>query len=563
MTSTLEELARRLDALDGRGYPAYKSIRGGWSKEGLTLFVDHVQGDPFATPSRLRLRLPHERLEIPSDLRSNRVRRIGLADYLLEIFADATHSIESRGSGGSGRVLVDAGEAEVLERTGCLITEEHVELRFRVGLPARGRSILGHAAAALLTRDLVAAAMRLRWSELDGEEVRAQVDLVEDHAHLQAGLVARGLIAFVRNGSVLPRASGVSSRPLEDAVPFRSPSSLETSLPTLHHGEVVGMGIPEGVTLLVGGGFHGKTTLLEAIQRGVYPHVAGDGREWVVTRARAAKVRSEDARSVVGVDLRPFISELPRGRSTARFSTPDASGSTSLAAAILEAIELDACALLLDEDTCATNLLVRDARMQRLVEQEPIVPLIERIRELHRGHGVSTILALGASGDYLEVADRVLRLTEYVTEDVTVRAQEVVAELSSDRTKTPALPDLSIAARRPLARSFDTHRGRKKRTRARGLRELTLGELTIDLVGVEQLVDESQVRAIGALLERAQELADGELTLPELIDALLAEVREGGLLAARDAPDLAMPRGLEVGAAINRARSLALEEGPA
>jgi len=562
MRGTLEDLGDRLASLDRRGYPAYKSIKGEWSAGDWTLHVDHVQGDPFATPSRLRVRLPTEAHGVPARHRANHPRRVALADYLLERFADETEGIGSAGSGGSGRVRVDAGGAEVLERSGCVVAEGAIELRFRVGLPARGRSILGRAAAELLTRALPDAVEGLRWEALDADAVRAQVDLVEDHAHLAAALRERGLVAFVRDGSVLPRLSGTSSRPMDDAVPFESPPSLRVTLPTLHHGEVTGMGLPEGVTLIVGGGFHGKTTLLEAIGRGVYPHVPGDGREWVVTRADAARVRSEDGRSVVGVDLSGFIRDLPRGRSTVAFDTADASGSTSLAAAILEAIELGSGALLLDEDTCATNLLVRDARMQRLVEAEPLVPLIDRVRELHRAHGVSTVLALGASGDYLEVADTVLRMTEYVPDDVTERAAEVAREIPSAREPVTDLPPLAVATRRPTARSFDARKGKRNRVRARGLRELTLGEQVIDLSAIAQLVDDSQVRAIGALLERAGRVADGELTLRALVEALVARVDEGGLIAVADLPELARPRGLELGAAINRLRSLTLARTP-
>jgi len=562
MRGSLEDLADRLSSIDRRGYPAYKSITGAWSAGDWTLHIDHVQGDPFATPSRLRVRLPAAAHGVPEALRDNRVRRVALADYLLERFADETRDVGCAGSGGSGRVRVDAGGAEILERSGCIVGDDAIELRFRVGLPAKGRSILGRAAAGLLARDLPDAVEALRYAELDADALRAQVDLVEDHAHLAASLRARGLVAFVRDGAVLPRRSGTSSRPLEGAVPFESPASLRVTLPTLHHGEVTGMGVPEGVTLIVGGGFHGKTTLLDAIGLGVYPHVPGDGREWVVTRPAAARVRSEDGRSVMGVDLSGFIRDLPRGRSTRRFDTPDASGSTSLAAALLEAIELGADTLLLDEDTCATNLLVRDARMQRLVEAEPLVPLIDRVRELHRSHGVSTVLALGASGDYLEVADTVVRMTEYVPDDVTARAAEVAREVPTAREAVTDLPPLSLATRRPTARSFDARKGKRNRVRSRGLRELTLGEQTIDLVAVEQLVDDSQVRAIGALLERAGRVADGERTLRELVEALVAIVDEGGLIAASDRPELARPRGLELGAAINRLRSLRLAADP-
>lgn len=559
--ASLEDLSRALIALDRRGYPAYRSIRGAWEGEGLTLFVDHVQGDPFATPSSLRFRIPHGSHAIPEALWATPSRRTALADLLLDVFAEETRALSTSGSGGSGNVRVDAGGAEILARTGCMVFDTFIELRFRVGLPARGRSILGRAAADLLTRDLPRAARGIFWDAIDPEEARAQVELVEDHAHLQGLLAERGLVAFVRDGAILPRASGVSSAPLRGAVPFQSPERLRVRLPTLHHGEITGMGVPEGVTLLVGGGFHGKTTLLEALQVGVHPHAPGDGREWVVTRPDAVKVRSEDGRCVTGVDLRPFIQDLPPGpggvsRDRARFSSADASGSTSLAAAILEAVALGARALLMDEDTCATNLLVRDARMQALVAHEPIVPFIDRARELYEDHGVSSVLALGGSGDYLDVATTVVCMESYRPEDVTERAREVAARIPTLRQPSTSLPPITFAERRPEPSSFDARVGKKRRVKSRGLRELTLGHQVVELGAVEQLVDDSQVRAIGALLERAGDLADGERDVGALVDALMALVEEGSLLAARDAPELAMPRRFELGAAIDRLRSL-------
>jgi predicted ABC-class ATPase len=556
---TLSDLARELESLDRKGYPAYKSIRGGWEGDGFTLFVDHVQGDPFATPSRLRFSVPAETHGIPAEHWSNPIRRVALADHLLDVFAGATDRLRPvGGSGKSGRVRVDAGDAEVLARSGCVVHDDRIELRFRVGLPAQGRRILGRAAAKLLTRELPRALTEVFWDALDPAEVREHVLLVEDHDYVQGQLAERGLVAFVRDGSVLPRASGVSSDPLPDAIPFESPASLRVTLPTLHHGEVSGMGVPDGVTLLVGGGFHGKTTLLEALQLGVYPHVPGDGREWVVTRADTTKVRSEDGRSVVGVDLSPFIHDLPRGRSTERFATPNASGSTSLAAGILEALELGARALLMDEDTCATNLLVRDARMQVLVQRETIVPLIDRVRELHEEHGVSTVLALGGSGDYLDVADTVVMMESYLPHDVSARAREVASRVETGRIAEASKPPLRVVERRPRPRSFDARAGKREKVRSRGVRELTLGRNEIDLSAVEQLVDDSQVRAIGALLRRAGRIADAELTLRELVGRLMERVLRDGLVAVDDSPELAMPRPFEVGAAINRLRALEL-----
>jgi len=551
------ELKRILAGLEGRGYKAYKRILGTWRLGPFTLVVDHVQADPFASPSKLRLQIPAFVHGIPPEIWATPARKRGFLDFVLRAFRDAAKKIPpTGGTGHSGRVLVDAGNAEILVRSGAEITEEYLELRFRAGLPARGRSILGRAAARLLAEELPKAAQAVLWENLDQSMAWEFAKLSEDHAHLQSLLAERGLVAFVADGSVLPRASGISSKPLKGAVPFKSPPELSVTLPTRHHGEITGMGVPEGVILITGGGFHGKTTLLEALELGVYPHVPGDGREWVASRIETLKVRSEDGRSVAGVDLRPFIHDLPGGKSTAFFETQDASGSTSLAAAILEGLEAGARVLLLDEDTSATNLLIRDARMQRLVKKETITPLIDRVRELYEKLGVSTILVVGGSGDYLDVADRVILMEEYLPKDATEEARRVAAELPTQRTLGDPAHPLAVTPRCPLPESFDPRRGRKEKVRAKGLREIVFGFEVIELDALEQLVDDSQARAVGAMLKRLGKLADGKTPLKALAERVVKEVEEQGLFALEPSPELALPRLFELVGAANRLRSL-------
>ena len=487
---------------------------------------------------------------------------MALADFLLRRVAWLARDFEPRGSGKSGRVFVDAGDAEVLARASCTFVGETLELGLRIGLPGRGRRIAGRAAAQVLARRLPELLRTLAWPRIDQAFARRHVDLVDDHAHLQAQLDERGLVAFVRDGSILARATGVSSEPLEGAVPFESPASLRVTLPTRHHGEVHGMGLPVGVTLITGGGFHGKTTLLTAICRGIHPHILGDGREWVVTSPEAVKVRSEDGRSVVGVDLRGLIGDLPGARDTSRFSTPNASGSTSLAATILESLEAGARALLLDEDTCATNLLIRDARMQELVAHETITPLIDHVRPLYEQGGVSTVFVIGGSGDYLEVADTVILVDNYRAQEITARAREVMAAHPTGRAVCTSQAALSPTPRRPRRESFNPWRGarRKAAVRARGIHELQLGEQEVELAALEQLVDASQTRAIGAMLAWLYEHGARGGTVRELSEQVLAEVARGGLRVLDARPEMAQVRRFELIAALNRLRALSLAE---
>ncbi len=572
---SLEELRAELARIDRRPYPAYKDLRGAYALGEVTLFIDHVQGDPFAAPSRVRVRLPRRGALDPALDGASAARRVALADFLARRAARAIEAAVRagragrQGSGRSGEVRVDAPGAEVLERSACRLTDDWAELRLSAGLPAAGRTVLGREAAALLLDLLPGIAWEaLRLGPDDAAAARRHLDTVEDARALRDGLAAREIVAFVADGAILPRASGVSQRPLADAIPFASPPELRVTLTAPHAGAVTGLGVPEGLTVIVGGGYHGKSTLLAALARGVYDHPPGDGRERVVARADATIIRAEDGRRVAEVDISPYIGPLPSGGTTARFSTENASGSTSQAANIVEAIETGCRVLLMDEDTCATNFLIRDARMQRLVpsEKEPITPFVDRVQQLGRERGVSTVLVLGGSGDYLGVADTVIWMDAYRPREVTGHAHAIAAEVGPPRRSEAAGPLGPPAPRIPDPASVSAERGGRTKVRARGVQEIAYGAEEIDLRAVEQLIDPSQTRAIGALLAHAVERGhlDGRRTLAEALALLDADLDRAGLdllgWAGEHPGDLARPRMLEVAAALNRLRSLRVRQ---
>ncbi|WP_234553829.1 ABC-ATPase domain-containing protein [Thermus caliditerrae] len=555
----LAELFPFLASLEGRPYPFYKDLKGVWRGEELDLRFVYVQGDPFATPSVLEVRYPPQALG-PLRVYTRPEGKVAVEDFLLRALKARLRGLRAGGSGHSGEVRVEVESPKVLKRAGAHLLvpgpegrpqgEGGLFLRFRVGLPAAGRRILGKEAERLF-RTLVDH-LRGLLPELDRAALLRHVRQVEDFAFLQERLTERGLVAFVGDGAILPRESGVSQRPLKGAIPFQSPPALRVAFRVPHAGEVFGMGIPQGLTLITGGGFHGKTTLLEALVHGVYPHVPGDGREWVVTHALAQSVQSEDGRSVKGVDLRPFVHDLPLGQDTSFFSTEDASGSTSLAAAILEALELGARVLLLDEDTSATNLLVRDARMQALVRRETLTPLLDRVQDF-KARGVSLVLVVGGVGDYLDLADTVLLLEEYRPREATLEAKAIAQAHPTGRAFGEPRYPLAVASRAPLPESFDPRRGRKTRVKGRGLRELVYGEEVVDLSALD-LFENAQVRALGAWFQRLWRLADGRLPLRTLVETALEGVED--LFALEEAPEVAEVRPLELGAAVNRLRAL-------
>jgi len=564
---TGEDLRRNLNRIDRKPYGFYKDLKGSYDLGEFILIVDYVQPDPFAPPSQVAVRVPAALAGFPGELYATAVRKTALEDCLVRHFhREATRTVKGRrGTGRSGQVSIDRPSQEVLPRTAMLVGPQFAEARFVVGLPARGRTILGREAEEIFFKEIPRLVQAvLLYENLDRDLLRRFVEQAEDAEFIRQALSERELVAFVGNGAVLPRLSGIDDRPLAEdkVVPFQSPPELETSFDCPNAGEVRGMGVPKGVTLVVGGGYHGKSTLLTALEKGVYDHIPGDGREWVIAQASGVKIRAEDGRAVTDVDISPFIKNLPLRLDTRDFSTQDASGSTSQAANIVEALEAGAGLLLVDEDTSATNFMIRDERMQALVakNKEPITPFLDKVRQLSRDRGVSTVLVMGGSGDYFDVADTVIMMDEYQPRDRTGEARRIAAEFASHRRPEGGESFGETRRRIPLPGGFDPRRGkRESAVAAKGKNQISYGTAFIDLFQVEQLVDISQTRAIGAVIEYARKsYLDGTRTLGEILDLVEADLdREGmDVVAPYLRGDLARPRRFEVAAAINRLRTL-------
>ncbi len=433
-----------------------------------------------------------------------------------------------------------------------------VVVRMEAALPAQGRRIRGRAAATLLTRTLPKI-INQAILHIDHRDLDEAVTLFRDQMALRKSLVEHDLVGFVADGAILPRAAGNSDAPAHQAVPFESPASLQRSF-TLASGRVItGMALPRGVSLIVGGGYHGKSTLLRALEHGVYNHIDGDGREFAVTVDNAMALRAEDGRSVVNVDIATFIRDLPAGTDTTRFSTTNASGSTSQAAGLMEALEAGATTLLIDEDTSATNFMIRDDRMRQLVprDKEPITPLLDRIRALWQDQGVSTVLVAGGSGAFLDVVDRVLLLDHYRVFDITSRAQQLAEPIREQEL----FPDPKHRIPKRLAPQ-ENQRGSNKGWQAKGLRTIRHSNTTIDLAALHQLVDPAQTNSIATILRALEKETDGTRSLTDLIGQLFDKIKRDGLETIspfRGHPGrLAKPRPQEVFAAINRNRSVSM-----
>ncbi len=567
--NTEQDIRKTLNRIDRRGYKAYKDLQGSYKFSDFTLICDYIQGDPFAAPSKFRVRIDQKVAGYDTILYETRVRTVALEDYLARAFAIVASKVAkgNRGTGKSGMIAIDRCGQEILERSAIVVNSEFVEARFSVGLPARGRSVLGKEASEMILGEIPKIARAsLLYKNLRSDEIKRHVELCEDAQYIRDQLKSKGLVSFIKDGSILPRQSGISDRPMDSrqAVPFNSPESLRLSFNLPNAGTISGMGIREGVTLIVGGGYHGKSTLLRAIERGVYNHISGDGREYVITRPDAFKIRAEDGRRVEKVNISPFINNLPYGGDTYAFSTEEASGSTSQAANIMEALEVGSRALLIDEDTSATNFMIRDVRMQELVskEKEPITPYIDKIRQLYEDKGVSTIIVVGGSGDYFDVSDTVIMMDEYKPGDVTSDAREIAGKYQSKRKDEGGREFGQVTSRVPLPHSFNARKGRKEKVDARGLHTILFGRDTISLNYVEQLVNVSQTRAIGdIILYSLSNYMDGKATLAQIIEKVMADIDKKGLdvissFYGQHPGEYALPRKYEVACAINRLRSL-------
>lgn len=554
-----QDLKTLLERIDRKGYPAYKDIKGIYQFKDFAVSIDYVQGDPYASPSKVSIHVDGRVSGFSKRLFENKERRTALQDTLLRKFgkeADKT-AFRAKGSGKSGLIAVSTCGQEILERSSCRIQAEtgDILLQIEVGLPANGRSINSHEAIKIFF-DFIPECVRysLYAGAFPTEVLENGAELADDQAYIRKMLPAMGLCAFVTNGAVLPRESGISQKPMKDGIPFVSPASLEVEMNLLYRGRIKGMGIPKGITLIVGGGYHGKSTLLEALERGVYNHIKGDGREYVITDSSAMKIRAEDGRSIKAVDISMFIHSLPNGKDTKKFYTENASGSTSQAANVVEAIEAESKVLLIDEDTSATNFMIRDALMQQVVssEFEPIVPYIDRIRQLYEVYGISSIIVAGSSGSYFHKADHIIQMKQYVPADITDFAKEKAAmyQMTSENVSEWECPDFN---RSPSEHGKSGERRTKIKAYDRD--SIQLNRETIDVRYVEQLVDREQLTALGMMVDYAQVyLMDGKENLTQIVDKLFDIFSQKGLGTVGKA----MPRKQEIFAVLNRYRGLKL-----
>ena len=559
------ELKNELFKIDGKGYKAYKALEGRYDFKKYVLSIDHVQGDPFASPSRVRVIIDNKVAQIPEELFDNKNKEIAVCDFLTRLFSKNIRNQSEKifGSGKSGLIEISRCPQEILERTAIIRNKSFFEARFYVGFPARGRSVLARELEKIIFNIIPnIVESTFIYENIDKLALINRVKLMEDQCFIRENLKEKGLVAFVANGSILPRESGISARPLRDGKKFVSPQALEVEFDTPNRGKIKGMGIPKGITLIIGGGYHGKSTLLRALELGIYNHIEGDGREFVITDESALKVRAEDGRAITSTDISLFINNLPNGKDTIKFNTENASGSTSQAANIIEAIESKSKVLLIDEDTSATNFMIRDDIMQQLVvkEKEPITPFIDVAKSLYKRLGISTILVAGSCGDFFDIADLVIQMDCYEPYEVTTKAKE----LSRGKISLRDDLDISIDFRRVLDKGSISEGPKGIKIKNLGKDGLSINKENIDLKSVEQIVDGEQINTIGMAIKFIEDKYSGkDLTIEKIVDEIEKDITKN-LIDIDNIKggngSLAMPRKQEILCAINRLRTLKIKK---
>ena len=542
---SLEGLKELLKGIDGKRFSTYKRLKG--------IVIDYrvakarftkVQPDPHAPPSIIEVVISKSSHGFPKELLTE-PKSVPLTDYLARALYVVLRRLRRKcGTGYSCYLGIPKPGPWILKRSCVEVCGDDLILRWFIGLPARGRRVLGREARNLLLNDVPKVINSITSLKKEISKIERHVNNYLDQEFVRSWLCKNGYVAFIVDGSVLPRESSISERPMPNAVPFKSPKSLRVTIRLPSGKSVSGMAIPKGFTVITGGGYHGKTTLLESIQEGIYNHIEGDGRELVVSRGYTILVKAEDGRLVHHVDISTFISKLPSGDDTRDFTTLDASGSTSMAASINEAIELGAEVLLIDEDTSATNLLFKDEVMYGIIREEPIRPLSRQVRDLIKKTGTSVIAVVSASPSLLRYADHVVLMENYIPQDITEKVKEVLKGLDQEEYSPPRV------------RVFKGIKGLKK-VRAKGFKivtEYTDGTtFELDLTNNPRIVEVGQVKFIAITIRELSRLVKKPLRTNELMKYLNKVIKKEGFnIETPTPPDLTWVDAFDVLWVLNR-----------
>lgn len=561
-----QEFYELLGELDGRDFSEYNRIIGDYDFSRYVLKVTRVPTDASEPGTLFLLRVPSHVAGFPAHLHQTPIRRTALEDLLVRKMSAAIEASSAYDEDGVSRkrLFLPKPGPQILPRSALLITEDYVEARVHVNLPVRRGRIHGEEARHVFFETLPAVVnASLIYCNLDEQEAVAFVRLMEDADALRQMLPTRGWVAFVGEGALLARRGPDGRAARTGGRPLAISAELWTEVELPNQGRIRGLGIPAGITVVVGDEYSGRVEFLKAIAAGIYNHIPGDGREYVISAPDAVYIAADPGRCIRRVDLGAFIRGDNPGREGSIYSTDDADPCASQMAAMAEALEVGSRVLLFDESDSGTAFLASDSRLDEIAGagKRGILPLCAAAREMADHRGVSFVVGGRSSiAEWIPIADTVLRIENFTVSDVTKEAKRLEIRRTDDKPNPEAVARLFECSRHVVPSSLDPSSGRHDAiVGAESIYHLRFGKSVVDLQRVCQLADISQTETIGLILYYAKSRYLREArSIREIMDLVDRDLSTEGLdCLTRDLRcDLARPRRFEIAAALNRLASL-------
>jgi len=504
------------------------------------------------------VRVTHSVAGFPEKLLSSPIRRTALEDFLTRKLSAAIESQATFDASGTARrrIILPRPGQKILPRSTIQITDEFTDIRLAMLIPTQRGRIDGIALQSVFFDDLPMIVQEaLLYCNMDSTEVESFVGLMEDADDIRQSLAQRGLVGFVGSGAMIDRAPGTDVPSYESERTLVIDPALQISFDTPHHGSISGVGITSGVTLILGDMFSGRIELMQALASGIYNHIPGDGREYIVTMPDTVYIASEPGRSVHRVDLGCFLAEQD-------YSSISAGPYHSQAASLIEALEVGARVIIMDESDSCPGFFGGDDRVQSLLgEREGIASLASRARQLAQELGVSTIIGGHAAvASFIPIADTILSIKDGVITNITKEAKASLSSIPEPSVPPYDFTQLIETARWVIPSSIDASVGRMDGViHVEDTGTVTFGRYTIRLGITHQVADIQQTLTLGLIIEYArQRYLDKPRPLRELLDLVERDLSTEGLeqITREVRGDLARPRRYEIAAALNRLPSL-------
>jgi predicted ABC-class ATPase len=558
-----KEFYNLLAEIDGKPFSEYERLIGDFDFARYVIKCSKIEMARDGENPVFNIRVPQSIAELPGHLYDSPVRRTALEDYLTRNLCAVTGRIARFNESGWARrniIIAEPGQ-KILPRTSVAVTKEYIDARIRIALPYKvyvsgERLVDGEMARKVFFEDLPEiVSSSIFCCNLDLGAAEEFVNGMEDADRVRQTLATLGLVGFVGEGSLLAREQGSDEPDLSHIAPFEVADDARTEIDVPNAGKIAGLGIPAGLTVVLGDAANGRKDFMSALAAGVFNHIPGDGRETVITVSDAVQVAVDRDRVVQEVNITPFLTESENGN-PASYSTRSADSFISQAAATIEALEVGARVLIVDENTSASAFLTTDARVAGLLGATPRASLAQRARQMVDELGISLVIGgENLVAEYIPIADTVLKVEDFQVTNITEEAKALNLALPPEAPVVNLAPMLA-RSRWIMPSSIDAAVGSKDVViSALDLNAIQFGRSVIELDSVPQIADESQTLTIGLLLYYAKlrYMQEG-YPLREMLDMIDRDLSSEGLgTISRDLRgDLARPRRYELAAALNR-----------